>query len=106
MKGRLARGKTVDVVVSRDEKNIALEIKTGNSDVVKNIQKNLGGAFSRIIIVSLNAKSKAVILKKAKEFSHCDSPIIEILELKELLEVLQDRLQNLDYEKIKFLVLY
>ena len=43
-----------DLIVINGEKRIALEIETGNSDVLGNIEKNLKAGFDEIICVATN----------------------------------------------------
>ena len=43
-----------DIIVEKDDKKIAVEIETGKSDVVGNIQRALEAGFHEIICVATN----------------------------------------------------
>lgn len=77
-------GKTVDIVATKDDEKIVVEIETGKSDVIENIVKSLDKWFSRIIVVPLNLKAKSEISMKMKELPSCELPNIETLTLKDL----------------------
>ena len=55
-----------DVIVLADNKKIALEIETGNSYEIKNIEKNLKAGFDEVICVATSRKLEQEIKEKLK----------------------------------------
>jgi len=55
-----------DVIVLADNKKIALEIETGNSYEIKNIEKNLKAGFDEVICVATSRKLEQEIKEKMK----------------------------------------
>ena len=53
-----------DIIVIKSEKKIALELETGNSDVLGNIEKNLKAGFDEIICVATNKEVEEKIRKQ------------------------------------------
>jgi hypothetical protein len=51
-------GKFTDVVARKDGENVALEIETGKSDAILNIEKNLKRNFHKVVSFQLNNNSK------------------------------------------------
>lgn len=47
----------VDVVVYRDGETIALEIETGKSNIIRNIQQDLAAKYDKIIVVATDRKA-------------------------------------------------
>jgi hypothetical protein len=90
----IGEGNTVDVVASRDGEKIALEIETGKSDIERNILKNLGPGFIKIIILLLNAKAKAETIDSLKRIPYNGLDKIEVLELKELFQAPSKHLRD------------
>ena len=87
MESPIGEGKTVDIVASKDNKKMAIEIETGKSDEIENILKNLVRGFTKIIIVPLRGKMKIDILEDIEGISLNNLDTIEILELKELFKL-------------------
>lgn len=54
-------GKTVDVVAERDGRRIAVEVETGKSDIIGNIEKVLGAGFDSVfsVVTDKVAENKA-----------------------------------------------
>ena len=59
-----------------------MEIETGKSDIERNILKNLGPGFIKIIILPLSAKAKAETIDGLKRIPYNGIDKIEVLELK------------------------
>jgi len=55
---RLNGGRSVDIVVEKDGKRIAVEIETGRSDAVYNVRKALEAGFDEVVIVVIDEKVK------------------------------------------------
>ncbi|MBI5806260.1 ATP-binding protein [candidate division TA06 bacterium] len=56
-----------DITIKAENKLVAVEIETGNSDAVANIQKSLKANFSAIITVATNIEAKEKIMKQFRE---------------------------------------
>ncbi len=56
-----------DVLALKDGKSIAIEIETGKSDVVKNVQQDLLSGFDKILVVATDAKA---LRKVEQELAH------------------------------------
>ena len=54
-------GKTVDLVVRNEKQKIALEIETGRSDTLANIEKCLDADFDQVIIIATSEKAETGI---------------------------------------------
>lgn len=80
----IGEGKTVDIVATKGEENIAFEIETGKSDIEENILKIMDESFNKIIMVPLNTKAKYEILGKIKGMPLNNSDKIKAPGLKEL----------------------
>ncbi|MGA2916618.1 MAG: DUF87 domain-containing protein [Sedimentisphaerales bacterium] len=63
-------GKAIDIVAERDDKQIALEIETGNSDVQTNIEKCLNAAFDKIIVVATSDAVKSILSRIVLQNEH------------------------------------
>jgi DNA helicase HerA-like ATPase len=50
----LSNGKTVDIVVENQDKKIAIEVETGNSDTISNLKKVIEAGFDDILIIAVN----------------------------------------------------
>ena len=72
----------VDVLALRDGESVAIEVETGKSDVVRNVQQNLLSKFDKILVVATDKKALAKI---EKELAHAGLIIPERVEI-----VLQD----------------
>lgn len=49
-------GKTIDLFAENDREKIAIEIETGKSDAIHNIQRAMEAGFDRVICAALNDK--------------------------------------------------
>jgi hypothetical protein len=47
----------VDVVATKNSEKIAIEIETGKSNYMRNIQQNLGAKYNQIVVVSTDKKA-------------------------------------------------
>jgi hypothetical protein len=56
-----------DIAINTENKLVAVEIETGNSDAVANIQKSLKANFSAIITIATNVEAKEKIMKQFRE---------------------------------------
>lgn len=57
----IGEGKSVDVVATKNKIQIAIEVETGRSDILANINKCLQAKFDRIIVVAINEKIESKI---------------------------------------------
>lgn len=57
----IGEGKTVDVVATKIHKKIAIEVETGRSDILSNINKCLQAKFDKIIVVAINERIESKI---------------------------------------------
>ena len=57
----IGEGKSVDVVATKKNIQIAIEVETGRSDILANINKCLQAKFDRIIVVAINEKIESKI---------------------------------------------
>lgn len=51
---QIGTGKFVDVVATKNDVKIAIEVETGRSDILANIKKCLDANFDKIIVVAIN----------------------------------------------------
>ena len=84
-------GKTVDIVATKNNEKIPIEIETGKSDAYENILKNLDKGFSKILMVALNPKIKNEISVKVKELTNSKDHKIEVFDLKELFKAFSNK---------------
>ena len=47
----------VDVVATKNSEKIAIEIETGKSNYMRNIQQNLGAKYDKIVVVATDKKA-------------------------------------------------
>lgn len=57
----IGEGKSVDVVATKNKIRIAVEVETGRSDILSNINKCLQAEFDRIIVVAINEKIESKV---------------------------------------------
>jgi hypothetical protein len=57
----IGEGKSVDVVATKKNINIAIEVETGRSDILSNIKKCLEAKFDKIIVVAINEKIESKV---------------------------------------------
>jgi len=57
----IGEGKSVDVVATKNGKQIAIEVETGRSDILSNINKCLQAKFDKIIVVAINEKIESKV---------------------------------------------
>jgi len=57
----IGEGKSVDVVASKKNIQIAIEVETGRSDILANINKCLQAKFDKIIVVAINEKIESKV---------------------------------------------
>ena len=65
----VGNGKTIDLVASKDNQKTAIEIETGRSDILSNINKCLQANINRIIIVATNDQAEMKIFRILRD--HC-----------------------------------
>jgi len=51
-------GKTVDIVATKDNERIAIEVETGRSDILANVEKCIADNFDKIILVATTEQSE------------------------------------------------
>ena len=66
----IGKGKKVDIVAEKDRKRIAIEIETGKSNSIYNIQKDLEGSFDEVVSLFLVKDVKNKILLNSKELNY------------------------------------
>jgi hypothetical protein len=76
----IGEGKAVDLVAQTDRERIAIEIETGKSDAVHNIQRAAEAGFHRIVCVALNAKVGKKISSQLENASIPEETKVFILE--------------------------
>ncbi len=57
----IGEGKSVDVVATKNGRQIAIEVETGRSDILSNINKCLQANFDKIIVVAINEKIESKV---------------------------------------------
>jgi len=57
----IGEGKSVDVVATKNGKQIAIEVETGRSDILSNLNKCLQAKFDKIIVVAINEKIESKV---------------------------------------------
>jgi hypothetical protein len=57
----IGEGKSVDVVATKNEKQIAIEIETGRSDILSNINKCIEANFDKIIVVATTERVESKV---------------------------------------------
>jgi hypothetical protein len=55
----IGSGKTVDIVAEKNGHKIAIEVETGRSDTVKNVEKSIRNDFDKVIVVSTSEWEKS-----------------------------------------------
>jgi len=79
-------GQAVDLVAVNDKERIAIEIETGKSDAVHNIQRALKAGFVRIVCVALDGKVEQKINEQLKNIDLPESGNIVMVQIQDLLE--------------------
>ncbi len=74
----VGNGKSVDLVASKNNYKIAIEIETGRSDILANINKCLSHYYDHIILVATNSKAKDKIHQILKEENLEHHPKIKV----------------------------
>ncbi len=64
---QLESGDYVDLIANKGNETIAIEIETGKSDIVKNVQKNLDAGYEKIVILGVDIESTHRIHTKLGE---------------------------------------
>ncbi|MHA1329893.1 MAG: hypothetical protein ACTSR2_02340, partial [Candidatus Hodarchaeales archaeon] len=80
---KIGEGKSVDIVAEKDGKNTAIEIETGKSDSLYNINKDLGYGFDEVISVVLDNKIKEKIILQLKNSKLNIDKKLKILQISE-----------------------
>ena len=55
-----------DIIAKKDNKKIAIEIETGKSDFIKNIQRDLNAGFDEVIVIATSKRADEVIRENIK----------------------------------------
>ena len=79
----IGEGKTVDIVAWKDDEKMAIEIETGKSDVLKNVEKCAYLRFSRPILVCLNERIMEKLKSDIKKLMIEGNSKTEVLSLKD-----------------------
>jgi len=82
----IGEGGTVDIVASKDGKGIAIEIETGKSDAIENIEKDLAAGFEQIYAFALSKTVKNEIESLLKQ-TNWDKTRIKVLTLASLEQI-------------------
>ena len=80
----IGQGKTIDLVVSRGEERMAIEVETGRSDVAGNIDKCLEAGFERVVVAAV---TPAVKRRLKREWARKDRKV-RVMVVGELLNSL------------------
>ncbi len=64
----LGNGKEIDIVVEKENEKIAIEIETGKSDIIANIEKCAG--FSQILCLVTKPLLKLKVEEEVKEYKN------------------------------------
>jgi hypothetical protein len=64
-----------DIIVINGEKKVAVEIETGESYAIKNIEKNLKAGFDEVVCVAVNKEVKEKIRQELEKNNLIDSKI-------------------------------
>ncbi len=75
----IGEGKTVDVVATKNNKHVAIEIETGRSDILININKCLQYSFDKIILVAVNEQAETKIKKIIRENNLGDNNKLKVV---------------------------
>jgi hypothetical protein len=59
----IGKGKTIDLMATRDGKQVAFEVETGKSDASANIQKCLSMGIEKVIVVATSAQTRDALSK-------------------------------------------
>jgi len=86
----IGEGKTIDIVASRNEEKIAIEIEKGKSDVFENVRKLSSSSFSEIWTVCLNEGARRALLVGCDKLDIADRGRVRIASLKEFLQEKND----------------
>jgi len=78
----IGNGQTVDLVI---DDRIAVEVETGESDFISNIEKLQQTKYEKILIVCINRAVKHRVEERAKSFAGMKISIIEVSELNQVL---------------------
>ena len=68
----------VDIVAYRDGETIAIEIETGKSNIIRNVQQDLAAKYDKVVVA---ATDKKAYTKVERELSKADLPSIERIEV-------------------------
>ena len=79
-------GKSVDLVATDGEEEMAIEIETGKSDSMYNIRKDMDAGFDKVYSVALSRRVRDKIIREAKEGNLLDTPGLEIMYVSDFLK--------------------
>ena len=74
----------MNVVAEKREEKIAIQVETGKSNAVANIQKCLKMEFRKVISAALTKPAKEKILEELKKAGIPRSERVEVLEVREI----------------------
>lgn len=80
----IGEGKAIDLVARKDGESYALEIETGKSDAVHNVQRATGAGFRRIVCVALNGTVKAKIESQLETVPIPEGTLVSVILPEEL----------------------
>jgi hypothetical protein len=59
----IGQGKTIDLVAEKNRRKMAIEIETGKSDAIGNVEKCLQAGFKNVVVVAIDRKVKRILEK-------------------------------------------
>jgi len=61
------RGGRVDVLATKGAKHVAIEVETGNSDVVANVRNCLASKFDQVIVIATDEQAQTIVERQLAE---------------------------------------
>lgn len=74
----IGNGQSVDLVAQNDNKKIAIEIETGRSDILRNIEKCIAEDFQKIMVIATNDQAELKIYQIINDHDLSQESRIEI----------------------------
>lgn len=85
----VGEGKTVDLVAEKEGERIAVEVETGKSDIISNIEKVLTDGFLKILCVVAGRQVKKEVESKTQEMP-IDRNRVQVVTMREVMESAED----------------
>jgi len=68
-------GKTLDLLAKRDGKRIAIEVETGKSDALANIDKDVKEKFDKVIVLTTSEKGRRKLIQQLSDPTASFTPV-------------------------------